>query len=253
MPIRGTSVTIPLNNPLVIAKPAGVRVGDLMVMWLESDWNTFPTLLVPAGWQSVKPRNSIVTVDNSVFAVGWRVAGPNEPASYNPTVSSNQMIGGIVALSGVTPQRLQSGHIRISTSLSSPWQLRVPAFTMADACEVLVIANIDIKSASDVVYTPRVPFKVAQDITSGFSNVIVAHRAMPTGGHTGANIGVGTFAGGIAGLQFTTLALSARGARGAANRLAPRLSSTLATALTSADGAVAYASVTGSTLRLVLG
>jgi hypothetical protein len=210
MPIRGTSSNGVAAQNLVINTPAGVRAGDVMVMWLLSDYLGVKVITLPLGWRHVKPKESYVSVDTAWFTVGWRVAGPSEPASYTATISTDKLTGGIVALSGVTTEGIQAGHFAINTALGTPWQLAVPSFVTRGPCEVLAIANVDINVNANVAFTTKRPFSVAQEVFFGFDNVLVAHRVMRTRGHTGAVIGEGSYGTATAGLQLTTIVLPVR-------------------------------------------
>lgn len=179
-------------------------------MWLLSDYSGDKFISLPAGWRHVKPYVSTITVDTAWFTVGWRVAGPNEPASYTATLSAHLMVGGIVAISGVTASGMQTAHRAINTALTTPWQLVVPTFIARGPSEVLALANVDITVSADVAFTAKRPFAIAQDFGSGFNNVLVAHRSMRTQGPTGAVIGQGSYGTATAGLQLTTIVLPVR-------------------------------------------
>lgn len=86
------------STSLVIDKPAGTAVGDLLVALVGKDQNAGSSWTMPAGWEEAED----LWTDNAdvVHAVGWRIADGTEGANFTftgPNITGN---GWILRISG---------------------------------------------------------------------------------------------------------------------------------------------------------
>ena len=90
---RGNTV-----NTLLVNKPAGVLVTNLMVAEVVINGGAAPTITAPAGWALVS-RTSTTSLSQAIY---YKFATTAEPASYTWSFSANQRIDiGITAYKGV--------------------------------------------------------------------------------------------------------------------------------------------------------
>jgi hypothetical protein len=95
---RGQTSAAGLNS-LTLTPPAATQAGDVMVAQVANRDGTY-ALTAPAGWALVTRDSSSATVTSALYV---KVAGANEPAATFSMATGNvQMVGGIVAYSGVS-------------------------------------------------------------------------------------------------------------------------------------------------------
>jgi hypothetical protein len=121
---RGAATTANVTNTasLIITKPTGVLVGDVLIANLvQVNSLTAPT--APSGWTLIDSR-SLAGGTSRYAAVFYKVAGAAEGANYTftiPTGASVNVLGAIVAFSGVdvsgaTPFDVTPGSISVQGS-----------------------------------------------------------------------------------------------------------------------------------------
>lgn len=108
------------SSQLMLAVPAGVQAGDVMVA-LVSHRSPSSTLTLPAGWTEVRRD----TAGSLLQVVLVRVASASEPDSYTASLSggTTDWGGGIVAYSGVDtsqPVEAHAGQASSGSSLVAP-------------------------------------------------------------------------------------------------------------------------------------
>ncbi len=147
-----TTVNTTAASSISIAKPSGTSAGDVLVSCLASNGTKVSSTGIPAGWTQI----AAVLQGTSTRAFGYyKVAGPNEPASYTWTLNAAVAnSGGIARYSGVnaatpldgTPQSM-SGAAATSGS--------VPGVTTSVANAMLVgCMSIDSSSATVTIAPP---------------------------------------------------------------------------------------------------
>jgi hypothetical protein len=118
---RGTATTATTtNNSLVIAKPAGVVQGDIMLVNIAALGSS--SAATSSGWTTI--RTSLLTSSpRRYISVLYKIAGASEPASYSFSMGSGTTSGSgaILAFSGVdpvTPFDVSATSVRSTTSTS---------------------------------------------------------------------------------------------------------------------------------------
>jgi hypothetical protein len=81
------------GSSLVINKPAGTAVGDLLIAAVATDGNHATTLAPPAGWTAVEVSQQGGAV---TFGVWWKLAGASEAADYTFSWSGGEKAYGMV-------------------------------------------------------------------------------------------------------------------------------------------------------------
>lgn len=86
---------------IVLAPPSGTQPGDLMLAQVANRYGAM-TITAPTGWTRVRTDTSGGQVTSAVY---WKVAVNNEPPAVfsRPSGSSGDMVGIVVAYSGVDP------------------------------------------------------------------------------------------------------------------------------------------------------
>ena len=95
-----------LGDQLVLSTPAGVQSGDVMIAAIA--WHTHDSsgtmIDAPAGWHLIRIDTEATHIVQGLF---WKVATGSEPATHTflntTTDTTREVIGGIVAYSGVDP------------------------------------------------------------------------------------------------------------------------------------------------------
>lgn len=86
-------------NTLVIAKPAGVAAGDLLLAQVTVEKGSDITITAPAGWALVLRTNRSGDIGQAIY---WKAATGSEPASYTFNFNqANKAAGGILRYTGV--------------------------------------------------------------------------------------------------------------------------------------------------------
>ena len=164
---------------LVVAKPAGLTAGDVMIATVSSRGK--PTITPPAGW------NLVVSTDNSTTmrqAVYWRAAGASEPATWTFTLSqAKAAVVQVAAYSGVSttaPVRASAASVNASSKT-----VTAPAVT-AQSDDGVVVAFGTARSANLSVTTAL--NKRTQIESVGGSNFVsgaIGDKVAAAGGSTG--------------------------------------------------------------------
>ena len=201
MPYITETLSIALGGNKTFTRPAGVRAGDVMVMWVATDGNNSSwSTAFPSGWTVLRPRlyaNTLALTggDTGGMMVAYRVATSSEPSSYS-TVDSNGLSsnsGGLHVLRGVTATRMQYQWTNTRSPILSPFSLPMRGLNLKQPSEVLWIGSTDVNASIDVVHTPPSGMRLIGDYQSGFNNFMVAHGRRPRG-QTGTLNGYGTAA-----------------------------------------------------------
>jgi hypothetical protein len=87
------------TSPLSLSPPSGTQAGDVLVA--QVTWYGTSTITAPSDWTPVRTDTSGDVVTSAVY---WKVATAAEPAASfaRPSSSNGDMVGGIVAYSGVS-------------------------------------------------------------------------------------------------------------------------------------------------------
>jgi hypothetical protein len=132
----GATAQVGSGSSLVVTKPAGLAVGDVMIAAVSSRGN--PTISAPAGWTLVNTTTNSTTMRQAVY---WHAAGGAEPASYTFTLSqAKAAVVQVNAYSGVStsaPVRSFAGQSNASSTT-----LTAPAVTANSADGVVVLFGI---------------------------------------------------------------------------------------------------------------
>jgi hypothetical protein len=107
-------------SPLALSLPAGTQAGDVLVAQVAY-YGASP-LTAPSGWTLVRADTSGSVVTSAVY---WKVAAAGEPAASfaRPSTESGDMVGGIVAYSGVSasaPVSASGGATGAGDTATSP-------------------------------------------------------------------------------------------------------------------------------------
>jgi hypothetical protein len=86
-------------SPLTLSPPAGTVAGDVLVAQVA--YYGASTITAPSGWTAILADTSGGVVTSAVY---WKVATTGEPAASfaRPSTDTGDMVGGIVAYSGVS-------------------------------------------------------------------------------------------------------------------------------------------------------
>jgi hypothetical protein len=133
---RASTVATGLSS-LTLTPPAGTVAGDLLVAQVTNR-NTAYTLTVPGGWTIVGTRTTAPGASSITSAVYWKWAAAGEGAStFTLGTADIQMVGGVVAYSGVHPSNpIDVSGIATGTSTVST----APSVTTTAANAMLVHA-----------------------------------------------------------------------------------------------------------------
>lgn len=118
--LRGALASTTMS-PLALSPPVGTQAGDVLVAQVAY-YGTSP-LTAPSGWtRVVLPDTSGGVVTSAVY---WKVAAAGEPAASfsRPSTDSGDMVGGIVAYSGVSasaPVSASGGATGTGDTATSP-------------------------------------------------------------------------------------------------------------------------------------
>ena len=177
---RSASVAqVGAGTALVVAKPAGITAGDVMIATVSSRGK--PAVTAPAGW------NLVVSTDNSTTmrqAVYWRAAGASEPATWTFTLSqAKAAVVQVAAYSGVsTTSPVRSFAASVNASSKT---VTAPAVTAQSNDGVVVVfgtarsANLSVTTALN---------KRTQIESVGGSNFVsgaIGDKVAAAGGSTG--------------------------------------------------------------------
>ncbi|WP_448621177.1 fibronectin type III domain-containing protein [Geodermatophilus sp. URMC 65] len=133
------------TSPLALSPPAGTQAGDVLVAQVAY-YGTSP-LTAPSGWtRVVLPDTSGGVVTSAVY---WKVAAAGEPAASfaRPSTESGDMVGGIVAYSGVSataPVAASGGATGAGDTATSP----AVTTTATGAVAVHLMARGGVQSAT---------------------------------------------------------------------------------------------------------
>jgi hypothetical protein len=96
--VRGAVASTSLS-PLALSPPAGTQAGDVLVAQVA--YYGASTITAPSGWTRILAHTSGGVVTSAVY---WKVATAGEPAATftRPSTDDGDMVGGIVAYSGVS-------------------------------------------------------------------------------------------------------------------------------------------------------
>jgi hypothetical protein len=116
----GSTAQVGASTSLVVAKPAGLATGDVMIATVSS--RGIPNITPPAGWSLVTSTDNSTTMRQAVY---WRAAGASEPASWTFTLSkAKAAVVQVNAYSGVSttaPVRAFAASVNASgTTVTAP-------------------------------------------------------------------------------------------------------------------------------------
>ena len=96
--VRGALASTALS-PLSLSPPSGTQAGDVLVAQVA--YYGASTITAPSGWTAILADTSGGVVTSAVY---WKVAVAGEPAATftRPSADTGDMVGGIVAYSGVS-------------------------------------------------------------------------------------------------------------------------------------------------------
>jgi hypothetical protein len=132
-------------SPLALSPPAGTQAGDVLVAQVAY-YGTSP-LTAPSGWTRIVLSDTSGSVVTS--AVYWKIAAAGEPAASfaRPSTESGDMVGGIVAYSGVSasaPVSASGGATGAGDTATSP----ALTTTATGAVAVHLMARSGVQSAT---------------------------------------------------------------------------------------------------------
>lgn len=140
------------GNNSVLAKPAGVVSGDLLIAHIVLGGFTASfSSLVPAGW-TLGPADTVgAGAFSACAAVMYKIAGGSEPSTYPFDMGPNGGVGAIDAYSGVnptTPFSITAMQDNPASSLNIP----IPSVT-TPVGDCLMLAFYSHRTSSTVSYT----------------------------------------------------------------------------------------------------
>lgn len=90
-------------DSVVITKPTGVAVGDLLIAQIAVDGGSARSITAPSGWTAITQVNQDVEIGVAVF---WKIATSTEVSASNFTFTVNSasfLAGGMVRITGHNP------------------------------------------------------------------------------------------------------------------------------------------------------
>jgi autotransporter-associated beta strand protein len=146
---------------LVVNRPAGTQVGDVMVAAIGVRPST-ATITAPAGWTLIRRTNQGAT-NSLAQATYWKVVAVGEPANYTWTLPNTHTggAGGIMAFFGVNaaaPVDIENGQIN-ATGLN----VTAPSVTTTRQYDMIVSTHT---ISSSTTFTPPAGMTERVDIAS---------------------------------------------------------------------------------------
>lgn len=215
MAYRSIASTATPAHPLVIAAPAGIVDGDILVLWVVVDNQNAITYTPPAGFTALTgfplSLNNGGGTDGGGMYVAYKKAS-SESGTYSTSNNLTEaMNGGIVCVSA----RDAAGFLHRSsigtnnTANNSPWNITSAAFgtVTAGLCDVVFIGWSDNKTTGAVTHAGPAGHTKRADVNSGFYNSFCSTQDAVASGATGALTGTGTQASQQAGWACACIAL----------------------------------------------
>lgn len=194
--VRATSsASINAGAQIVIAAPGGVQAGDVMlaaISWHTHDYSG-SGIDPPAGWTEVRIDDDGTHILQGIF---WKEATASEPATYTflngTTDITRQVVGGIVAYSGVDTSTPIDAHGAFTTS-SNVFSLTAPSViaTVAGSRLVSVFGQHD----AGVLSVPSgMTGRYAESVGSGggVATATYADQVLGAAGATGTRTSTGS-------------------------------------------------------------
>jgi autotransporter-associated beta strand protein len=185
---------------LIINRPAGTLVGDLMLAAVTVRPST-ATITAPAGWTLIRRTNQGAT-NSLAQATYYRVATGVEPASYTWTLGAGHTgaVGGVATFYGIdvaAPVDVQNGQVNAS-NLNQP----APSVTTTQQYDMIVTSHA---MTSSTTFTPPAGMTEVVDVASEVTTALgitleINYVVQPAAGATGiktaraaadADVGVG--------------------------------------------------------------
>lgn len=164
--LNGATITVPV--------PTGVINGDVMVMLIEVNSTTLPS--IPAGWTALDSSNTSVCV-----LTAYRVAS-SEPASYNVVAAHHGCVG-IVAYSGVDNSTPVNAHGAIAEAASSTIATANSITTTVAGCMLLLCGGFS-HTSNPLTYSGGFAEVISDQEAS--ASMAIASLAQVSAGATGS-------------------------------------------------------------------
>lgn len=213
MPYRSRSAVIPLDTGGVVAKPAGVVSGDLLVCLISSDGFNAAAI---SGWDTPNLTVQNITFDNQNLQIIVKTAGGAEPSDYTIT---NVSLGCacIMAFSGYSGTIVEGTPGVDNAGSGDPISAVAPSITIpSGSYDLLYFAALDQNTDEAWAFTP--PSGMTARVTaseagqySGFGAATIDGVAT---GATGTKTGTFTGGSGQAGNAAVLIGIPATGGGG---------------------------------------
>lgn len=184
------------SSVVTILKPTGVVTNDVMIAAIHSGWCGASSITPPAGWTLINSTSNTgpgcgSTNTQILLATYYKVATASEPSAYVFTGSSSQyLVGGIVAYTGVNP----SSPINASSTFGAQEacaNIVANSVTTTVACTRLVSVFVCSVNSSATNIVPQVSLTERMDAGTtgnhpwGNENLEISDESIITAGATG--------------------------------------------------------------------
>ena len=183
------------TNETILAKPDGVTAGDLMIAVMTHGASGV-VITPPEGWSLVRDDT---VVDQLVFPVYQKIAGPSEPDSYTFSLSRKKHpVAALLAFRG----GIINDHGGGNSDISATTQV-APSINAASEDVLLYVAAV----RSDATFTPppgMIELTDGEDTSRALTTALeLATDSGPTGTRSGTSSSDGVWAAAL--ISITTL------------------------------------------------